>query len=107
MQITGTVKTILPIESGVSKADKPWSKQTFVIEFKDGSYDKQLALSVMKPELIANIAIGQTVMCEINASSREYNGKYYTDVSAWKVTVGGQASPVPAPLNEQASDLPF
>lgn len=108
MQQSGTVKQILPLESGESKAGKAWQKQTFVISFKDGSYDKILAISTMKPELLTNISVGQNVTVELNVSSREYNGKFYTDATAWKITADGQASTIPAKLDEQdSSDLPF
>ena len=32
MQITGKLKTILPLESGTSKSGKEWQKQTVVID---------------------------------------------------------------------------
>lgn len=107
MTQTGTVQQILPIESGESKAGKAWSKQTFVIGFKDGSYDKILAISTMKPELLTNIAVGQNVTVELNVSSREYNGKFYTDATAWKITASEAESPVPLPLDQQGDGLPF
>jgi len=105
-QITGTVKSILPLESGTSKAGKEWSKQSFVVSFKDGSYDKDVCFTTMKPEMIESIAEGQAVTVHFNVSSREYNGKWYTDASAWKVEAGQAQSVVPAPLDEQ-DPLPF
>jgi Domain of unknown function (DUF3127) len=108
LQITGVVKSILDKESGVGKSTgKEWIKQSFVVSFKDGSYDKNVCFTTMKPEIIESISEGQAVTVHFNASSREYNGRWYTDLSAWKVEAGQAQSVVPAPLDEQPNDLPF
>jgi len=107
LQITGKVKSILDKETGVSKAGREWSKQVFVVSFKDGSYDKDVAFSTMKPEIIEAISEDQTVTVHFNVSSREYNGKWYTDAGAWKVEAGQVQSAVTLPLDEQPNDLPF
>jgi len=101
MQLTGTVHLVLQQESGTSKNGKDWKKQVFIINYKDGEYDKQLALTTMgnTVEQIASIGIGQTVTVDFNAESREYNGRWYTDYKAWKVTTPSGSS--------GSSNLPF
>jgi len=101
MQLTGTVHLVLQQESGTSKNGKDWKKQVFIINYKDGDYDKQLALTTMGStvEQIASIGIGQTVTVDFNAESREYNGRWYTDCKAWKVTTPSGSS--------GSSNLPF
>lgn len=105
MQQTGTVTQVLPLESGESKAGKAWSKQTFIIEFMDGSYSKKLAITAMNDKISLIPGIGQEVKVDCNASSREYNGRWYTDISLWKCEV---VSGIPAKLEDQPdNDLPF
>lgn len=110
MEITGTVKEILPLESGEGK-NGTWKKQTVVIGFKDGNYDKILALETMNKvtEHVEKLGIGMEVTASVNVSSREYNGKYYTNAQAWKIVGNGNANvntPTTAPSGDE-SKLPF
>lgn len=94
--IEGKIIAILQPQNGVSKTGKPWFKQEFVLE-TTGQYPKKVAFSVMKEDTVRNaqIQIGHVVKIEVDASSREYNGKWYTELNAWRVnnmTVGGQAA---------------
>jgi hypothetical protein len=38
--------------------------------------------------------IGDKVKVSFNLSSREFNGRWYTDVRAWRIESAGQAAPV-------------
>lgn len=84
--IRGKVIKVLPPEGGVSKAGKPWKRQMFVIE-TDGQYPKTVAFSVMGEEKIAKagLQIGHTIEIDVDAESREYNGKWYTSLNAWRI----------------------
>lgn len=117
MQIKGKVSKILTLETGVSKAGKQWSKQSFVIDFKSGDYDKILCIDITSPKTLEffekNVRVGDEVFCEINVDSREYNGRYYTGVSAWKVektAVGSAASgndPFAPTIDDGSDMMPF
>jgi hypothetical protein len=64
-----------------------------------------------------NIQAGEVMTVHINIDAREYNGKYYNDIRAWKVTREQQQAPqpvqqaqpvaVPPQTQSQADDLPF
>ena len=86
MELQGTLKQILPIESGESKSGKTWQKQTIIIETAD-AYPKQIAVEVSEKALsrLQDYSIGQTITCSINIESREYNGRWFTAVRAWKI----------------------
>ncbi len=86
MEVQGVLKQILPIESGESKSGKTWQKQTIIIEMAD-AYPKQIAVEVSEKALsrLQDYSIGQTITCSINIESREYNGKWFTSVKAWKI----------------------
>ena len=83
MNIEGKVVKILPIESGTGKTGNGWKKQPFVIEFGD-KYPKQLCVT-MWGDAIVTLSEGDTVKVQFDLESREFNGKYYTEVKAWKV----------------------
>jgi len=86
MEVQGTLKQILPIESGESKSGKTWQKQTIIIETAD-AYPKQIAVEVSEKALsrLQDYSEGMTITCSINIESREYNGKWFTSVKAWKI----------------------
>lgn len=85
--IRGTVIAKLKEEKGTSKAGKAWTKGGLVIE-TEGQYPKKVCFTALNAavESIRNLAVGCIVEVEFNVESREYNGRWYTDVTAWKVT---------------------
>jgi hypothetical protein len=81
MNITGKVYTILPAMKGEGR-NGPWTRQDFIIE-TDEQYPKKLCISVWNSKVdIEHLEKGDPVTVEISAESREYNGKWYTDVKA-------------------------
>ena len=86
MEIQGVLKQILKTESGTSKSGKDWQKQTIIVETAD-AYPKQIAVEVSEKALsrLQDYSIGQTITCSINIESREYNGRWFTSVKAWKI----------------------
>jgi hypothetical protein len=122
LDIEGKIIQIMPSTSGMSKAGKEWTKQEFVIETKD-QYPRKVMMSVMgdKVNELKRFAVGNEVKASLNIESREYNGRWYTDVRAWKLegnaTGGGSSSEADPfhPDNEPSfnsgdsstDDLPF
>lgn len=115
LQITGTIKSIGEVQTGTSKTtNKEWKKVTFVIE-TSGEYSKDVAFNVFGVEKVDNFTkynkVGQMVDVSFDVESREYKGRYYTDLNAWKVfTNKGGATASAEPVNsttEDAGNLPF
>ena len=83
--ITGTVKRILDEQSGTSK-NGPWRKQEFILETED-KYPKPVCIAHWGDDIDAfNIQVGERLTAHVDVQSREYNGRWYTDVKAWRVT---------------------
>lgn len=84
--------------NGQKKDGTPFRKQEYIIEKVDGKYVKKLAFSVINDKIDEfKIQVGQHVEIEANIESREYNGKWYTEVTAWKVANHGFVSDTPTP----------
>ena len=85
MEIKGKIIECLPVKSGQS-SNGEWRKQEYVLE-TDSQYPKKVCFMVWG-EKIEQFAIQQseTVEVSIDLESREYNGRWYTDVKAWKVS---------------------
>jgi hypothetical protein len=86
MEVQGVLKQILPLESGETKSGKAWQKQTIVVETQE-TYPKLIAIEVSEKAIsrLQDYQIGHTITCSINIESREYNGKWFTSVRAWKI----------------------
>jgi hypothetical protein len=82
----GVVTQILQEETGTSKAGKEWRKQEFVIE-TEGQYPKNICFTLFgdKIDLLMKIAEGMTVDVSFNLESREYNGRWFHSVNAWRI----------------------
>lgn len=90
MEISGVITKILDLKTGVSKiTGNPWMSQQYVIETKEPK-SHQLMFEVVGEDKIKsmNILLGEelTVFFEIDA--REYNGRWFNMVKAWKVERG-------------------
>lgn len=115
LQITGTIKSIGEVQTGTSKTtNKEWKKINFVIQTQ-GEYAKDVAFNVFGVDKVDNFTkynkVGQMVDVSFDVESREYKGRHYTDLNAWKVFTnkdGATASAEPATATtEDAGNLPF
>ncbi|MBP7512452.1 MAG: DUF3127 domain-containing protein [Bacteroidia bacterium] len=122
LDITGKILQIMPTTTGTSKAGKDWVKQEFVIETQE-TYPKKVCISVMgdKTQELKKYVPGNEVKVSLNLESREYNGKWYTNVNAWRIESASansgsgsseepfSADPEPSftPDGGSTDDLPF
>ena len=117
MEIQGNVIQILPLQEGVSKTGNPWSVQPFVIETPE-QYPKKVHCELFGSDRIKNnpFAIDDNVKVSFDLESREFNGRWYTSVRAWKVEKEGQAAagesaapaaPLPTDAAPQEPQLPL
>ena len=88
MEIRGKIIELLPEKAGQS-ANGGWRKQEYVLE-TDGQYPKKICFMAWGDKIDQfNIKQGETVEVSVDLESREYNGRWYTDVKAWKVSKYG------------------
>src|SRR5215210_2148737 len=84
MQLTGKLVQLLPPQSGQGK-NGPWKKQDIIVE-TEGQYPKKVCIAVWGDKADEKILqIGNSLKIDFDVESREYNGRWYTDVKAWKV----------------------
>jgi hypothetical protein len=107
MEFKGKVTFI----GGADVISEKLTKRIFVIEIQNGQYKDDLAFELInnKVDLIDGVNVGDTVTVAANISSREWNGKWFTQASAWKIDAMSPAG-TPAPVKAKADvgdDLPF
>ena len=106
MEITGKITQVLEMQSGES-ANGSWQKQEFVLLEDKEQYPKTIAFEIWGDKIKAP-SVGDKVNVSINIESREYNGKYYTNVKAWKVeTLNAETTQEEKPEQLESDDLPF
>lgn len=115
MQITATLIQLLPLQKGVGKNGE-WKKQDVIVQ-TEGQYPKKICISIWGDKINEKVLeVGNMLAIDFDIESREFNGRWYTDVKAWKIEVaGGQAKAVKDTkddylyndINETPDDLPF
>ena len=97
MEFEGTVFKIMPATSGQS-ARGAWQRQEVIFDMKSQSqYPRKICVTFFnKPEEVARLAVGAEYNVSIDVESREYNGRWYTDVRAWRIVAKEQAVEAPA-----------
>ena len=107
LEITGQVIELLDVQSGTGKNGE-WRKQEFILEIP-GQYPKQVCVVQWGDNIDKfGIQTGETVTAHIDLQSREYNGRWYTDVKAWRIDPpeGGEADGPPAQAGEPWPEPP-
>ncbi|MFA6676573.1 MAG: DUF3127 domain-containing protein [Bacteroidales bacterium] len=127
LEIVGKLDMKLPVQSGNSNRG-PWKKQDFIIE-TPGQYPKKVCINVWGEDKVKDLEAfkeGDILKVSINIESREYNGRWYTDIKAWRIETNVADSPsnmpsTPPPMpvseplgapsdnssDESDDDLPF
>lgn len=90
MEIQGKIIEVLPLQSGVGKASgKEWKKQEYILETLDAQYPKKICFNLWGDNVDrVGLQVGEDVTVQIDLESREFNGRWYTDVRAWRVDRG-------------------
>ena len=115
MELTGKLFQILPEVQGESQRG-PWIRGGFVVE-TDSDVPRKVAFTAFGEErvnMVRQLQPGQLVQVTFNPESREYQGRWYTDLRATNVHpfVPGQMPVSPATgyawtgVQQQAQGVP-
>ena len=105
MEITGKIIAVLPDRGGISKTGNEWKMQEYVIETHE-KFPRKVCFNVFGADKIAqfNIQAGEELTVSFDINAREYNGRWFNDIRAWKVERG--AAPAGFPGDIPAIDAP-
>lgn len=98
MEIEGRIIQELPLQSGTSKAGREWKKREWVLETM-GSYPRKVKFHVFGDRCdTINIQVGGMYRLSFDLESREFNDRWYTDVSVYAaIPTDGQSQQIPQP----------
>ena len=127
MELQGRVIAVLEPRGGVSKSGNEWKVQEYVIETHD-QYPRRMCFDVFGTDKIQqfNIQMGEELKVSFDIDAREWQGRWFNSIRAWKVErVNADAQQMPPmdapfpPLNaapaapvdfsssDEKDDLPF
>ena len=127
MELAGKVIAVLEPRGGVSKNGNEWKVQEYVIETHD-PYPRRMCFDVFGADKIQqfNIQVGEELNVFFDIDAREWQGRWFNSIRAWKVErVNADAQQMPPmeapfpPLNaapaapvdfsssDEKDDLPF
>ena len=110
LSVSGKVFKLIN-ESGVSKSDKAWEKQTVIIE-TEGQYPTKIAVSFMGEKVLPvakSLKEGEFVKLYINVSSQSSNQvRWFNNINGWKIDRKTVETTSNTSVSETAvGDLPF
>ena len=104
MELEGRIARKLNVQTGTS-ARGAWAKQEFIFEYQEGQYPSQVCMNVWGEDKVKDLEkyqVGDKVKVSFNLSSREFNGRWYTDVRAWRIEPASAPAPYQAPQQPEA-----
>ena len=110
-EAVGKIKLINEIQSFASG----FTKREFVVTTAVDKYPQDLKFEVVKDkcQMLDQVEEGQDVTVSFDIRGNEYNGKYFVNLSAWKIQAGGDSAPAPSrgggqsqPRENQARSAP-
>lgn len=109
MEIVGKIIQALPVQQGTStKTGNPWKLASYVLETQE-QFPRKVCFEIFGEDRINNnpCNVDDIVTVSFDIESREFNGRWYTSIRAWKVQQGAVASEAapaaPAPASAPAA----
>ncbi len=109
MDISGKLSLHLPIQTGEGK-NGTWQKSGFVVETSNEKFPKKIYFTTWGDTIAQSqlFQIGEDVKVSFDVESREYQGKWYSDIKAWKVerVSGGATNAAPSVQQNTQNNTP-
>ena len=105
-EVIGTLHKKYDTESKSST----FQAREFVIEIADGNYPQFIKFQLVQDRcnLIDDYEEGKQIKVHFDLRGREWNGKYFTNLNAWRLEqVEGQSVPGKAPSKDEEFGDPF
>ena len=106
MEVVGKIIQVLPIQEGVGRNGNPWKVQPYVLETLD-QYPRKVHFEVFGEDRIRMnpCAIDQLVTVSFDIESREFNGRWYTSIRAYRIVQGDVTQGAAAPAAPAAAPV--
>ncbi len=116
MEVSGTIIQLQPLQSGEGR-NGLWRKQDYILQTNE-QYPKKICFNFWGDKIDQfGLQVGDSIKLSFDIESREFNGRWYTDVRGWKAEKEGsaaastpeayQGSMPPPPPPPAADNFPF
>lgn len=101
--MTGTVKAVMDQQT----FDSGFTKREFVVTTEDDRYPQDIKFECVKDKvsLLDDVKEGQNVTVTFDLRGNEYNGRYFVNLTAWRLA-SGEAASSPGPAAESSEEGP-
>jgi hypothetical protein len=94
MQLIGKLVQVLPIQTGTGRNGE-WKKQDIIVE-TDGQYPKKVCVSIWGDRINEQqLVVGNNLKLEFEIESKEFSGRWYTELKAWRIELSTAMTAVP------------
>lgn len=104
MELTGTIITVMPPQSGTSqRTGNTWMRQEYVLEIP-GQYPRRMVFAIFGEDRIKQLNLHQgeqNITIQFDIDAHEHNGRWYNEVMAYNAI-----RPYVQPASQQ-QDKPF
>lgn len=115
MQLIAKLVQVLPLQTGTGKNGQ-WKKQDIIVE-TESQYPRKICVSIWGDKINESLLkTGNSLKIDFDIESREFNGRWYTDVKARKIesaantgteSGGGEEDFHNTSFTSSDEDLPF
>jgi len=96
LEISGQITKVLDLQSGEKKdGSGQWQKQLFLVDTKE-QYNSLYCFEIFGKDKVDNFndhhKEGDSVTVVFNVNTSEYQGRYFTTLSAWQIRKNGVGS---------------
>lgn len=97
MELSGKIIAVLEPKGGVSKTGNAWKVQEYVLETHD-QYPRRMCFDVFGEDKINQfkIQVGEELTVSFDIDAREWQGRWFNSIRAWKVERANAEQPSPA-----------
>lgn len=95
----------LIVKYDTQKKSEKFSAREFVIEVADGQYPQMVKFQLTQDRcsLVDTFNVGEAIKVHFDLRGREWNGKYFTNLNAWRL----EKPEASAPAGPPQDDTPF
>jgi len=103
-EVEGKLHRIFPTE----QKSASFTAREFVLEIPDGNYPQFIKFQAVQERcnILDNYSEGDSVKVSFDLRGREWNGKYLTNLNAWRVDAGGGESQSTSPADTRTKSAP-
>ena len=93
--ITGTIKEVFEVQTFAND----FKKREFLLTTENDKYPQDILFGCLKDkiDLLNTLKAGDAVKVHFDISCREWNGKHFVNLNAWKIESSGASNTNPTP----------